>query len=210
MVHIIFKTPVITHQIKMNAKSVAILLLALFANFRSFESSEIITEMSDSPCFDSFSSTQSLSNSLSSASSSKRKYDLVKDISDLRRESRSDADNEFWDAIEAENYKAARKLKKKYIYNLDISDIETGDSLAEMLESDETPLKTLEFLYREFAQVFYYSPYVLIEDGPFYKASQRNIDYMTREHSDDENLMRSIREATEARRSELVEGNTSA
>lgn len=196
----------------MNTKSVAFLLLAIFASLSSFEFSEINSVISNisSSSVDSLDSLSS-SNFVScvSGSSGNRLYNLVEDIKELRKRSRSDVDNEFWDAIESENYKLARRLKKKHGFNLDQSDVETCDSLSDLLESDETPLKTLEFLYAEHPQVFYFSQYDCIDESPFYKATQRNIAYLTIEHSDDRTLMRDIKKVTDERERELINGTSS-
>lgn len=194
----------INHQIKMNTKSVAIFLIAIFANLSSFESSSKMT-------FDPSSSDHSISpGSASSPVSlgSKRKFDLVKDIQKLRESASSADDIEFWNSIKFGKVETAIRMKNRG-YFLDSTHLEDCEYLSELLGSDETPFESLDFLYNEFPEVFKVSFSDQIEESPFYGATSRNIDYMKMTYPNDENLMRNIREAVEARRREIIDGTLS-
>ena len=188
----------------MNIKCLSVLLLAFFANLNGFESADFSDFNDSSPA-----STNSYSSPSSTDSDRMRMFDLVEDRKRVIKRLRSGIDGDFWDAIEAGDVKAAKKLKNKRSrrsYELDASNQDNIDSFSILLGSDKTSFETLEFLYKEHPQVFRDYEDVEGYDNPFYYAAQRNIDYLTEKHSDDEKMMKNIQKANEARRSEMIDG----
>ena len=99
---------------------------------------------------------------------------LRDELSALRTKSRSYLEKKFWD---------------------DCSDQDTCDDISELLACDETPLTTLQFLYEEYPHVFQFFGYVDASEGPFYRASKRNINFLTINYPLDRIMMKNIREA---------------
>lgn len=188
----------------MNTKCLSVLFLAFFANLNGLESADFSDFNDFSPA-----STNSYSSPSSTGSGRMRMFDLVEDRKRVIKRLRSGIDRDFWDAIDAEDFEAAKKLKNKKSrrsYKLDVSNPDNIDNISILLSSDDTSLETLEFLYKEHPQAF--RDYADIDDfdSPFYYATQRNIDYLIEKHSDDAEMMKNIQRANQARRSEMIDG----
>ena len=188
----------------MNTKCLSVLLLAFFANLNGFESADFSDFNDFSPA-----STNSFSSPGSTDSGRMRMFDLVEDRKQVIKRLRSGIDGDFWNAIDREDFQAAKKLKNKKSrrsYKLDVSNSDNIDNISILLGSDDTSFETLEFLYKEYPQVF--RDYGKVEgyDNPFYYATQRNIDYLTEKHSDDAKMIENIQKADQARRSEMIDG----
>ena len=174
-----YHAPVINQQAKMNIKSLVVIVLVCLVNLKGFQFSEIHFNNPDSLARDNF----------------RLRPNLRDELSALRTKSRSYLEKKFWDAIESKDYESAERIKIKFQFNLDCSDQDTCDDISELLACDETPLTTLQFLYEEYPHVFQFFGYVDASEGPFYRASKRNINFLTINYPLDRIMMKNIREA---------------